>query len=503
MSATRSGFSSRIGFVAAAAGSAVGLGNIWKFPYETGENGGAAFLLIYLVCIFLIGFPLMVGEIAVGRRTQSNPYGAYRQLGGKGWGWVGLWGVLCGVMILSFYNVVAGWAFSYFIETSFGGLLNKEDFGGYFGDFIGNVGFELVIFSFLFMVATAFIVARGVQKGIEAASKILMPTLFIILIGLIVYALTLSGAGKGVSFYLIPDFSKITLGTVYSATGQAFFSLSLGMGALITYGSYISKKENIVSAAGVVTIADSLVAFLAGLLIFPLVFSQGMEPGAGPGLVFVSLPGIFHSMGPLLGRVIGGGFFLLLCVAALTSTVSLLEVPVAYLVDEKKMPRRTAVILMAAIIFALGVPSMYSQGGSETFTSLVRTYEPQTLTAEGYEAYQANTWYNAEKVTVVSSNESTGEVTIFGPRSRSFFDLIEDIFSSIGLPLGGFLLSIFIALKWKTQSMTEEILSGFENYKGSIWEKFLNTMIRFVCPLALGLIFSLTVLQKFFGILLF
>lgn len=502
MAASRSGFSSRIGFVAAAAGSAVGLGNIWKFPYETGENGGAAFLLIYLICIFLIGFPLMVGEIAVGRNTQANPFGAYRKLGGKGWGWVGLWGILCGVMILSFYNVVAGWAFSYFIQTSFGGLLAKSDFSGYFGNFIGNVGIELVIFSFLFMVVTAFIVARGVQDGIEAASKILMPLLFIILIGLIIYALTLDGAGKGVSFYLIPDFSKITLGTVYSATGQAFFSLSLGMGALITYGSYISKKENIVSAAGIVTIADSMVAFLAGLLIFPLVFSQGMEPGAGPGLVFVSLPGIFQSMGPTLGRVIGGGFFLLLCVAALTSTVSLLEVPVAYLVDEKKMPRRNAVVIMAVIIFALGVPSMYSQGGSETFSSMIRTYEIQNLSAGGYEAYQANDWYDASKVEIISQDDA-GNVTLFGPWSRSFFDMVEDIFSSIGLPLGGLLLSIFIALKWRTKSMTEEILSGFEKYKGSLWEKFLNLMITFICPLALGTVFLLTVLQKFFGILLF
>ncbi len=503
MSASRSGFSSRIGFVAAAAGSAVGLGNIWKFPYETGENGGAAFLMIYLICIFLIGFPLMVGEIAVGRNTQSNPFGAYKKLGGKNWAWVGLWGVLCGVMILSFYNVVAGWAFSYFIETSFGGLLKKGNFGAYFGNYIGNVGAELITFSFIFMALTAFIVARGVQQGIEAASKILMPTLFIILIGLIVYALTLDGAGKGVAFYLIPDFSKISLGTVYSAMGQAFFSLSLGMGALITYGSYISKKENIVSAAGVVTLADSLVAFLAGLLIFPLVFSQGMEPGAGPGLVFVSLPGIFHSMGPLLGRIVGGGFFLLLCVAALTSTVSLLEVPVAYLVDEKKLPRKTAVLIMAAIIFLVGVPSMYSQGGSETFTHMIRTYETQSLSAEDYLAYQENDWYNPDKVQVKSLDEETGEVLIFAPKSRSFFDMIEDIFSTIGLPLGGFLFSIFIALRWRTKSMTEEILSGFEKYKGSIWEKFLNFMISYICPLALGTVFLLSVLQKFFGILLF
>ncbi|MEO1449161.1 MAG: sodium-dependent transporter, partial [Bacteroidota bacterium] len=231
MAASRSGFSSRIGFVAAAAGSAVGLGNIWRFPYETGNNGGAAFLLIYLLCTVLIGFPIMVGEISLGRHTQSNPFGAYKQLGGKNWGWVGLFGVICGVMILSFYNVVAGWAFGYFVQIAFGGLLEQSDFGGYFGGYIRDFGDNL-IFSLIFMVLTAFIVIRGIQSGIETASKILMPVLFILLGGMIIYALSLEGAGAGVSYYLVPDFSKITFRTVYSALGQAFFSLSLGMGAL-------------------------------------------------------------------------------------------------------------------------------------------------------------------------------------------------------------------------------------------------------------------------------
>lgn len=458
--ASRSGFSSRIGFIAAAAGSAVGLGNIWKFPYETGQNGGAAFLLVYLACTILIGFPVMVGEIALGRHTLSNPYGAYKKEGGKNWALVGLFGVICGIMILSFYNVVAGWAFGYFIEISAGDLLNQPDFGAFFGSYVSDVQDNL-IFSLVFMVLTAVIVMRGVQDGIETASKILMPFLFLILIGLIIYSMTLEGAMEGVAFYLIPDFSKITLDTVYSAMGQAFFSLSLGMGALITYGSYISKKENIISSAAIVTGADFMVAFLAGLLIFPLVFSQGQEPSSGPGLVFIALPGIFHAMGPIIGKVVGGGFFLLLCVAALTSTISLLEVPVAYLTDEKKWPRKWVVIGLSCLIFLLGLPSMLSQGAVDAFSAGFLHYE------------------GADK---------------------SFLDLIDDVFSNTGLPLGGFLLTLFIAIKWKTSNMDKEILSGNPSYKGSWMQKFINIMITFVCPFVLGVIVVLTILQKFAGV---
>ncbi len=467
--ASRSGFSSRIGFIAAAAGSAVGLGNIWRFPYETGSNGGGAFLFIYLICTLIIGFPLIVGEIAVGRRAQANPYGSYNLLGGKRWALVGLFGVLCGIMILSFYNVVAGWAFGHFMSTAFGDLLNKPSFDGHFGEYASTIGSNLLV-SLAFMGLTAFIVMRGVQKGIEAASKLLMPFLFVILLGLIVYGLTLDGAMKGVEYYLVPDFSKINLGTVFSAMGQAFFSLSLGMGALITYGSYFSKKDNIVTSAAIVTVVDVSVAFLAGLLILPLVFSQGLEPGAGPGLVFEALPGVFQSMGPMVGRVIGGLFFLLLCVAALTSTVSLLEVPVAYLVDERKWKRGPVVIGLAALIFLVGLPTMYSFGGGDFFTNFLQ-------------------YYNA------GAN---------GPElvDKSFYDIIDDIFSNIGLPLGGFLLSIFIATKWKTSNLSDEITSGFENYKGSIAEKFINLMITVICPLVLFLIVLSTILLKFFGVAL-
>lgn len=456
--ANRGGFSSKIGFIAAAAGSAVGLGNIWKFPYEAGENGGAAFLFVYIFCMLLIGFPIMVGEIAIGRAAAKNPYGSYKILGGKGWALAGLFGILCGMMILSFYNVVAGWAFGYFYQIIFGNLLEVNRFGKYFGNYVSDVS-DNMIYSFVFMIFTAVVVIRGVQKGIEKASQILMPILLILLTVLIIYSLTLPGAMEGAKFYLVPNFSDITFKTIYTAMGQSFFSLSLGMGALITYGSYISKEDNIISSALTVTLVDGLVAFMGGLLIFPLVFSQGQEPSAGPGLVFVALPGIFQEMGPIMGRLIGGGFFLLLCFAALTSTISLLEVPVAFVLDEKNWSRKKVVSVMAGIIFLMGIPSMLSVGAVDWLTEFVAV-------EDGY---------------------------------MSFLDVVENVFSNVGLPLGGFLLSLFIAIKWKTSELSKEITNGFPNYIGSGVEKFIRFSIVFICPLVLGIIFIITILTQFFG----
>ena len=457
--AARGKFSSKFGFIAAAAGSAIGLGNIWQFPYVTGQNGGAAFLLLYVGWILFIGLPIMIGEIAIGRKTRSNPYGAYRALGGKSWALVGLFGIICGIMILSFYNVVSGWAFGYFINVAFGDLLQESDYSGFFGNFVYNFGDNL-IFSLGFMLITAFVVYQGVQKGIEGAAKLLMPAMFVLLISLIAYGLTLPNAMDGVRFYLLPDFSLINGTSIYSALGQAFFSLSLGMGALITYGSYVGKDDNIVSSAGLVSITDTSVSFLAGMMIFPLVFSTGQSPSEGPGLVFVALPAVFESMGPLLGKFIGGSFFLLLCFAALTSTISLLEVPVSYLVDEKKWSRGKAVVIMAAVIFAIGVPSMLGFGAVDMFTSFV-----------DYEG-----------------------------ASKSVMDVVQDVFYVIGLPLGGLLMSIFIARKWKIENMSEEVSIGNPTYKGSLLEKFITIMISYVCPLVLSVMFILTVLQKFFGV---
>jgi neurotransmitter:Na+ symporter, NSS family len=455
--ASRGNFSGRIGFILAAAGSAVGLGNIWKFPYEAGENGGAAFLVIYLALTFLFCYPVMIGEIAIGRRVGQDAYTSYKTLGGKNWGLLGLFGILCGFMILSFYNVVAGWAFGYFLEISFGDLLNEPNYGQFFSAYVIDF-WDNLIFSLCFMFITAFIVVKGVQKGIEAASKIMMPALFLILLLLIIYSLTLPNAMKGVSFYLLPDFSEINLQTLYSAMGQAFFSLSLGMGALITYGSYFDKKQNILSSAATITFVDMSVAFLSGLLIFPLVFSQGQSPAQGPALVFVVLPGIFKTMGPVLGKVIGGGFFLLLCFAALTSTISLLEVPVAFFVDKLKMNRKMITWVLAMLIFVIGLPSMLSQGAVEAFSSLP--------------FYQ----------------------------NRSALDFVSEVFSDISLPLGGCLMSIFIATRWGTHNLSDELGNGNPRYKGSFLERYINVTIKYICPVLLG-IFSLTILiEKFFGL---
>jgi neurotransmitter:Na+ symporter, NSS family len=454
---TRGNFSSRIGFILAAAGSAVGLGNIWKFPYETGENGGAAFLLIYLALTFLLCYPIMIGEISIGRRVGLDAYGSYRKLGGKRWGYLGLYGILCGIMILSFYNVVAGWAFGYFLEIAFSDLLNEPDYGSFFGGYVVDF-WDNLIFSLCFMAITAFIVIKGVQRGIEKASKIMMPTLFIILISLIIYSLTLPNAMDGIRFYLLPDFSELSLQTLYAAMGQAFFSLSLGMGALITYGSYVEKNQNVLKSAATITLLDISVAFLAGLLIFPLVFSQGQSPEQGPALVFVVLPGIFQAMGPVLGKVIGSGFFLLLCFAALTSTISLLEVPVAYLVDQKKIPRKISVWALAALIFILGLPSMLSQGAVEMFSS-ISFYQGKTA-----------------------------------------LDFVSEVFSDISLPLGGCLMTIFIATRWGTHNMSEELALGNPNYKGSFFERYINFTIRYVCPFLLGVFSLLIILDKFVGL---
>ena len=284
----RGNFSSRIGFILAAAGSAVGLGNIWRFPYLAGTNGGAGFLMIYLLCVFTLCFPVMVGEIAIGRKAGSDAYGSYNKLGGGLWGYLGLYGILAGVLILSYYNVVAGWAFGYFLEISFGNLLDHPDFATFFGEYVNSIG-PIFLFSLGFMIITAVIVAQGIAKGIEAANKIMMPGLYIILIGLIIYSLTLPNAMEGVKFYLVPKFDEIQTKTIFYALCQAFFSLSLGMGCLITYGSYVTKDQNIVKSAAIISLADTSVAFLAGLMVFPLVFSLGAEPGQGPRLIFVIL----------------------------------------------------------------------------------------------------------------------------------------------------------------------------------------------------------------------
>ncbi len=457
--ASRGAFNSRIGFILAAAGSAVGLGNIWKFPFEVGEGGGAIFLVMYLAFCFILCFPVMVTEIAIGRKTQKNPVGAFNALGFSKWNFVGKMGILCGVLILSFYNVVAGWAFGYFLEMVSGNFGIGANFGGYIND-IGRVG----LYGALFMFATAWIVSKGISGGIERAAKFLMPTLVGMILLLVAYALTLPNAMNGISFYLVPDFSEVNLGVVGSALGQAFFSLSLGMGALITYGSYVSKQDNIVQSAAFITLADVGIAFIAGLMMFPFVFSQGLEPQGGPGLIFVTLPGIFETFGGSMGIIIGSAFFLLLSFAALTSTVSLLEVPVAYVVDELKIERKHAVWVVALVIFLIGVPSMIANGDSQFFTSFI-TY-------------------------------------IGAAAPTDFMTFVGDVANDTLLPLGGFLIVMFAAYVWKKENLNEEMEIGFPN-KNSLVLKYIDFAVSYLCPVVLGCLFILTVLNKYFGISLF
>ena len=468
----RGNFSGRIGFVLTAAGSAVGLGNIWKFPYLAGQNGGAVFLFIYLICVFLLCYPVMVGEISIGRRAGLDAYGSYSKLGGKRWGFLGLFGITVGIFILSFYNVVAGWAFGYFLHISFGDLLNQTDFGGFFGLFVNDLldlssaeglANSNFIFSIVFMAMTAYIVGRGIQQGIEAANKIMMPILYLILIALILYALTLPNAMSGVRFYLIPDLAELKIQTLFEGLKQAFFSLSLGMGTLMTYGSYLKKTENITSSVAVISVADTSVAFLAGLMVFPLVHFlqyklQVTEVAtAGPPLIFIVLPQIFHEMGPILGRIVGGLFFLLVCFAALTSTISLLEVPVAYLVDQKKMSRKKVSWGIALLIFILGMPIMASQGMIPALNKL--------------------TFY----------------------KGQDYLVFVSDM-CDISLTVGGCLMCIFITTRWKIENMHAELEMGNPNYKTSFLKKYLNFTIQYVCPILLGILSILIIIDKFIGL---
>ncbi|MBI1184465.1 sodium-dependent transporter [bacterium] len=493
--AVRGQFSNRLGFIMAAAGSAVGLGNIWKFPFEVGQGGGAVFVVMYLIFCFLLCLPVMVTEIAIGRKTQRNPVGAFNALGYKKWNFVGKLGIISGILILSFYNVVAAWAFGYVFEM----VMGNFDIGNHFTAYTSDI-FKISIYAVVFMVATAYIVSQGVSKGIERATKIMMPTLIVIILFLVIYSLTKEGSLEGLKFYFQPDFSEINGKVIYGALGQAFFSLSLGMGALITYGSYFSKKDNITTSASIITLMDVGIALIAGLMMFPFVSfmvhnnpqlisslieskadvaaivaaNPGMsnleifllpEAGnSGAGLIFATLPTAFESMGAF-GNVLGAIFFLLLSFAALTSTVSLLEVPVAYVVDEKGYKRSRAVWLMAGIIFLIGIPSMLSGGYSAFFSDFI-------------------TYYHAEK--------STG-----------FLSFISDTASDTFLPLGGFLITVFAAYVWKKENLQAELAIGAPGFEGSLVSKYISFAVTVLCPLILGLIFVLTVLGKFFGVEVF
>lgn len=434
--AHREHWGSRIGFILAAAGSAVGLGNIWRFPYITGKYGGAAFVLVYLALIFIVGFSVMLAEMAIGRKAQLNAVGSFQKLRGGAWPIVGWMGVLAGFMILSFYGVIGGWTIKYFI-WSFSGLMGDAaagKAGDVFGAFVTNTP-QVIMYQAIFMLITIWVVYKGIGEGIEKYCKILMPALFVILLILIVRSVTLEGAGKGLEFYLKPDFSKLTGESFAAALGQAFFSLSLGMGCMITYGSYVDKQTTLPGAAIQVCVIDTMVAILAGLAIFPAVFAFGVDAGAGPGLTFVTLPSVFAKMAG--SSIWSALFFLLLFIAALTSAISLLEVVAAYVID-KGWARPKAAVIMGLLIFALGVPSAMSL---------------------------------------------TGAPKIAG---KDFLDAMDFLSSNVLLPLGGVFIALFVGWFWTADArreVTNEGTHSFGMMEPWIW------VCRVIAPLGILYIF--------------
>jgi len=437
----RDSFTSKFGVVAAAAGSAIGLGNIWRFPYVVGENGGGAFLFIYLLFILGIGIPVMMSEFTIGRRSQRNPFGAFKKLApGKPWFLIGLMGVVAAFMILSFYAAVAGWTLEYLIQSVSNAFEGKssEELTGMFNSFRGG-SIRPVLWMLIFMFLTAWIIISGVQKGIEKYTKVLMPILLILIIILDIRALTLPGGGKGLSFLFEPDFSKISGKTVLEALGQAFFSLSIGMGTLITYGSYIRKNENLASTAFSVSLADTFIAILAGIAIFPAVFAFGIDPASEEGLVFITIPKIFDQMPG--GYVFSLMFFILLSVAALTSTISVLEVVVAYFVEELKMVRKKATVLAAVSISFLGIFAATSWG-----------------------------W--------------TSDLTLFG---LNIFQIMNFTTANILLPVGGFFIVIFVGWSLKAKNAGDE-LTNSGTFKARYLPVFMF-IVKFIAPIAIAMVF--------------
>ncbi len=437
----RDGFGSKIGIIAAAAGSAIGLGNIYRFPCELGNNGGAAFLLVYLAVVIFLGIPVMLSELVIGRRSQSNAVGAFKKLAPKSaWPIVGYMGVLCGFIIFAFYSTVSGWTLEYIIKAVSNSFQGK-DLAAMEQDFTDfhNMGWRNVMWQAIFIFLTGFVVFKGVQNGIERYAKILMPLLLVILIVLGIRSVTLPGAKEGLLFLFRPDFSKIDGNVLISALGQGFFSLSLGMGALITYGSYIKKKDNLTSTAFSVVLADTLIALLAGLVIFPAAFSFGIRPTAGMGLVFNTIPMIFNQMAG--GYVFCIIFFVLLAIAALTSTISLLEVVVAYLSEELHINRKWSTVWASVATLFIG-----------SFASL-----------------------------------SLMENTPFAIGGRTVFDLMDFVSSNILLPLGGVLIVIFVGWRLGKAKFFEEVTNE-GTIKASL-KKVIFFIIRYLAPIAITIVF--------------
>ena len=430
----------KLSAVLVATGSSVGLGNIWRFPYVAGDNGGGAFLVIYILCVILMGLPLMIAEFSVGRASHLNAVGAYRALDRR-WSFLGYNGVLAAFLILGFYFVVSGWTAEYMVHSVTGSLAQyttAAEYESVFTNFISNP-WRPILYTVLFALATHFVIALGVQKGIERSAKVLMPLLFVVLIALSIHSLLMPGGGEGLRFFFKPDFSKVTPSTVLVALGQAFFSLSIGIGTMVTYASYFKPETNLRHTALNVTILDTLVAVLAGVVIFPAVFSAGIEPTSGRALVFITLPSIFNSMP--LSMVWSSIFFLLLAVAALTSTISLHEVVTVYLHEEWHLSRKAAAWLTTAATAALASLASLSLG-------------------------------------VLGSWKVCG---------LSLFDSLDFLTANILLPAGGLFTCIFVGWKLDHHILKAQITNNGE-LKFRIYGLF-SFLLRYVCPAVLLLIF--------------
>ena len=446
---SRDSFGSRFGALVAMAGSAVGLGNLWRFPYLVGENGGAAFIIVYILLSFMICLPIFVSEFVVGRRSQKNAYAAFRDLsGGSAWRWVGLMTIIVPLIVLSYYSVIGGWSIEYLLKSvtfSFTAGETQSEMSTMFGDFVSSTWGPLGCLT-AFLLATTVIVMVGIKDGIEKFSKIMMPLLFFIVLAIAVYSLTLPGAGKGVDYLFNPDFSKIDGKSIAAALGQAFFSLSLGFGTILTYASYVDKKDNIMFQSTATAVSDLLFALIAGVAIMPAVFAFGIDPQSGPGLVFETLPYVFSQMPA--GGFIAILFFLALLVAALTSSISMLEVAVAFLVEEKKFSRSAA----CAVLFALCM------------------------------------------VVAVLCSLSFGPLADVQLSGRSIFDFFDNLSSNILMTLGSLLTVLFVGWRMKKTDIYDEFTNGgtlSTNAKifGVLW-----FLIRYICPIAVAIVFLMGVL---------
>ncbi|HHZ70050.1 MAG TPA: sodium-dependent transporter [Methylococcaceae bacterium] len=435
-------WSSRFAFILAATGSAVGLGNIWKFPYITGENGGGAFVIVYLLCVVVIGIPIMMAETMIGRRGRQSPVNAMKKLAKEAsadsrWQYLGWLGVSAGMIILSYYSVIAGWALAYVLKAITGTFMDGsvQQIGGLFDSFVQDPGRQ-VFWHSTFMILTMLVVVRGVQDGLEKAVRFLMPSLFVLLILLVGYAMNTDAYDQGLSFMFNPDFSKITGNSVLTAMGHAFFTLSLGMGAIMVYGSYLPKDVSIAKTVFMVAGADTVVALLAGIAIFPLVFANGLEPSTGPGLIFQTLPIAF---GQMTGGVIFGTlFFVLLVFAALSSSISLIEPAVAWMVENKGYSRLKACVLLGSVVWFIGLG------------------------------------------TVLSFNE-WADVTVLG---KNIFELLDFLTANLMLPIGGLLIAVFAGWVMRRQHSQDELQL---NNKGLFY--CWVVLVRYVSPAAVFLVF--------------